>query len=80
MNSSSEDVKSETSVWTLFMISSLVQVFKINFFLNVQQGDMLLRITTRQSCQGYMVDILRQYVSNHLKDTRPKSNEYICDT
>ena len=39
---------------------------------------MMLRITTRQSCQGYMVDILRQYVWNHLIDpsNRPKSSEY----
>ena len=39
---------------------------------------MLLRLTTRQSCQECMVDILRQYARKHPIDRshRPKSNTH----
>ena len=74
MDSSSDVDESETSVRTRFLrvpsgwlFVFLFDILIVFEFINhapthhrVLQGDMLMRITCRQSCQEYMVDILRQ--------------------
>ena len=84
VDSSSEDNKPETSVWTLFRVplTFFVTCFGIPNSLTMSppatesnKGTWMLRITSRHSCQGYIVDILRQIARNHPNDPNPPPQE-----
>ena len=85
MDSSSDDAESETLVWTCFRIPSMVFLlcfFRHIVFMSIRQAcshPPQSPTTIRHSCQGYIVDILRQHTRNHLIDPShcPNSNTQV---